>query len=213
MESVYVPKKIILNLSQVNLAPYNPRTITPEEQARLSKSLKEYGYVDLMVWNRRTNNIVGGNQRFIVLRDIFKWEKAEFIEVDMDLIREKALNIALNKISGDWDNLKLIDLINELQSVNFDPETYGFSDHELQVILSASEKFDPNVEWKGMPEYNSEDKAGRIIAVHFPTDEDVQKFAKMIGQKITPKTRYVWFPPQPSGASPNLKYVPSGEAK
>lgn len=50
-------------------------------------------------------------------------------------------------------------------------------------------------EWVGMPEFKHEDKQGlRHIMIHFETDEDVQEFAKLLDQKITHKTRFIWFP-------------------
>ena len=51
--------------------------------------------------------------------------------------------------------------------------------------------------WEGMPEYVSENNyAWKTIKVHFANDEDMQEFARIIGQKLTPKTLYIWHPPQ-----------------
>ena len=66
-----------------------------------------------LIWNKRTGNLVGGHQRFKVL--IAQGAKdVEVSVVDLPLEKEKALNIALNKISGDWDEQKLAELLNDL---------------------------------------------------------------------------------------------------
>jgi hypothetical protein len=54
---------------------------------------------------------------------------------------------------------------------------------------------DPNTEWQGMPVFEQKDKtAFRSLAVHFNTQEDVDRFATLVGQKVTDRTRYLWFP-------------------
>ncbi len=65
-----------------------------------------------------------------------------------------------------------------------------------EVVLRK--KFDPKAHWKGMPEFNQPD-AGPIKAliVNFENMENVHKFAKLIGQPITAKTKFVWYPEVP----------------
>jgi len=70
-------------IEQINLAAYNPR-----------KDLQSY--VEPIVWNERTGNIVGGHQRYKVLLDMGMSE-VDCVVVDLDETKEKALNIALNK--------------------------------------------------------------------------------------------------------------------
>lgn len=63
-------------------------------------------------------------------------------------------------------------------------------------------------EWKDMPEFNQEDLTShRKIVVHFRNDEDVKKFAELIGQKITPKQPSCWFPYMPPRRYAHLLYV------
>ena len=87
-------------------AKYNPRKdLKPGDPAyeKIKRSLHDFGYVDPIVWNEVTGNIVGGHQRYKVL----KAEGAH--EVDCVVVHienpsdEKALNIALNKATGDWE--------------------------------------------------------------------------------------------------------------
>ena len=63
-------------------------------------------------------------------------------------------------------------------------------------------------EWQGMPEFIQEDKQPiQTIVVSFATNEDVQDFAKLIGQKLTYKTKSIWFPAKSRDIVNNKKYV------
>jgi predicted RNA binding protein with dsRBD fold (UPF0201 family) len=77
-------------------------------------------------------------------------------------------------------------------------ETGDAALQEMIAKLAADSgvtKFDPMAEWEGMPEFDQEDKtAFQSIHLHFKNQEDIDKFAELIGQKITPKTRSIWYP-------------------
>lgn len=63
-------------------------------------------------------------------------------------------------------------------------------------------------EWVGMPEFVQDNLEGvRKLVIHFKTDEDVIRFAKLIGQKITPKQRALWFPPIPNRRYADKRYI------
>lgn len=134
-------KKILVNT--INPAPYNPRkNLKPDdhEYQKLLKSIDEFGYVDPLIWNKRTGNLVGGHQRFkILLAKGFK--EIEVSIVDLSPEKEKALNLALNKISGNWDNDKLAALLDELCQVpDFDVAVTGFDLSEIENIIADSLK-------------------------------------------------------------------------
>jgi ParB-like chromosome segregation protein Spo0J len=100
-------------LEKLNPARYNPRKdLKPgdPEYEKLKKSMETFGYVEPIVWNKRTENIVGGHQRLKILQEQAHTE-IECVVVDLDETQEKALNVALNKVSGEWDLPKLADLI------------------------------------------------------------------------------------------------------
>lgn len=125
-------------VSQINPAAYNPRVdLQPgdTEYEKLKRSINEFGYVEPLVWNERTGNLVGGHQRLKILLDEGLTE-VDVSVVDMDLAKEKALNIALNKIEGDWDNSKLKDLLEELNSGDFDVELTGFDMEEMEELMT-----------------------------------------------------------------------------
>lgn len=212
MSSKFTPKIVRKKLSEVDFAPYNPRTISPQERERLKKSLDKFGYADLMVYNKKTGYIVGGNQRLAIFKEL-GINQLDFIEVDLSLEDEKILNVALNKISGEWDMLKLRDIFKELSGKDFDLDLTGFEQREVDAMLMTLPDFDPDKAWEGMPEYNMQDLNGRVITVHFKTEEDVQNFAKAIGQAITDKTHYLWYPYLPPERNSHLRYKSNPKPK
>ncbi len=110
-------------IDKLKPAKYNPRKdLKPGDPAyeKIKRSLHDFGYVDPIVWNEVTGNIVGGHQRYKVL----KAEGAH--EVDCVVVHienpadEKALNIALNKATGDWEPVALAELLQDLQLSGYD---------------------------------------------------------------------------------------------
>ena len=132
-------------------APYNPRKdLKPgdKEYDKLKQSIEHFGYVEPIIVNDRTGYIVGGHQRLKVLQDL-GYTEVEVVHVDLDENNEKALNVALNKVSGDWDADKLEDLLRELNlAEDFDVELTGFDMSELDTLFNGTiedaEDFDIN---------------------------------------------------------------------
>lgn len=123
-------------------AEYNPRKdLKPgdEEYEKLKRSIEEFGYVEPVIWNKTTGRVVGGHQRLKVLIDLGITE-IDCVVVEMDEAKEKALNIALNKISGDWDKDKLTLLIADLQGEDFDVSLTGFDPAEIDDLFKDSLK-------------------------------------------------------------------------
>jgi len=127
-------------VGDINPAPYNPRvTLHPgdTEYESLRRSIERFNLVQPLVVNERTGNLIGGHQRLQVLKATGTAEVQVSI-VDLEPAEEKALNIALNKISGRWDNDKLADLLSELGDLESDPDLWtvtGFSQKELTKVL------------------------------------------------------------------------------
>ncbi|TGE33338.1 site-specific DNA-methyltransferase [Desulfosporosinus sp. Sb-LF] len=126
---------------QLKAAKYNPRKdLKPgdEEYEKLRRSLEEFGYVEPVIWNKKTGNIVGGHQRFKILAEQGAKE-IDCVVVDMDEQKEKALNIALNKISGEWDAPLLEDLLKDLSESGFDVSLTGFEAADLRDLVATDE--------------------------------------------------------------------------
>lgn len=148
------------NTAELLPADYNPRKdLKPgdPEYDKLKRSIEQFGYVEPVIWNKVTGRVVGGHQRLKVLIDMGITE-VECVVVEMDAEKEKALNIALNKISGEWDKEKLALLIADLQGADFDVSLTGFDPAELDDLFKDSIKdgihdddFDVEAELKKPP--------------------------------------------------------------
>ena len=130
------------NVAELLPADYNPRKdLKPgdKEYEKLKRSIEQFGYVEPVIWNATTSRVVGGHQRLKVLIDMGITE-VECVIVEMDEDKEKALNVALNKISGEWDNDKLALLIADLQGADFDVSLTGFEPEELEDLFREDTK-------------------------------------------------------------------------
>ncbi len=125
-------------ITQICPAKYNPRQdLKPgdPEYDKLKKSIKKFGYVVYLVWNKRTGNLISGHQRLKILIEL-GFTEVEVIVVDLSLADEKALNLALNKISGEWEQDKLAQMLEELKTIpDFDIELTGFDLPEISEII------------------------------------------------------------------------------
>lgn len=127
-------------LKIVDLVPasYNPRkALKPgdKEYEKIKNSILEFGYVDPVIVNG-DGTIIGGHQRVTVLSDL-GYEEMDCIVVDIDKTKEKALNIALNKITGEWNKELLADLIKDLQASDFDVSFTGFDPPEIEQLFNS----------------------------------------------------------------------------
>lgn len=126
-----------IDINKLIPATYNPRKdLKPndEEYIKIKNSIINFGYVEPLIINKDFT-VIGGHQRLKVLKEL-NYEKIECIVVDLDKTQEKALNIALNKISGEWNTEKLENLLQELLQENFDVNLTGFDSEEIDNILN-----------------------------------------------------------------------------
>ena len=140
-------------------AAYNPRKklkAGDKEYEKIKNSILEFGYVEPIIINSDMT-IIGGHQRATVLSDL-GYTEVECIVVDIDKTKEKALNIALNKITGAWNEQLLADLLVDLQSVDFNTDLTGFEAPEIEQLFSKvhnkdikEDDFDVEEELKNPP--------------------------------------------------------------
>lgn len=126
-----------LPLKELKPAAYNPRKKLKKgdkEYEKIKQSLLKFGYVDPIIVNEDLT-VIGGHQRLTVLKDL-DYETAKCVIVDLPKEDEKALNIALNKITGQWDEALLADLLLDLQESDFNLDLTGFELPEIDDILS-----------------------------------------------------------------------------
>ena len=121
-------------LNDLKPAEYNPRKIlTPNdfEYQSIAASIEEFGYVDPIIINS-DNTIIGGHQRRLVMLDL-GYTEADCVLVNMDKTKERALNIALNKISGEWDEEALKNLLIDLDKADYNLCFTGFEKDEIEI--------------------------------------------------------------------------------
>ena len=126
-----------LPLKELKPAAYNPRKKLKKgdkEYEKIKQSLLKFGYVDPIIVNEDLT-VIGGHQRLTVLKDL-DYETAKCVIVNLPKEDEKALNIALNKITGQWDEALLADLLLDLQESDFNLDLTGFEPPEIDNILS-----------------------------------------------------------------------------
>lgn len=138
-----------ININDINPVTYNPRKISNKEYNKLSNSINEYGVINPIIINLKNNHIIGGNQRYDVLYDEYlhdgSYEELNLIRIGdigwafpstdlniKDLSQEKAMNLALNKINGEWDIGKLETLLIDLDVEDYNIDLTGFDNLDIQ---------------------------------------------------------------------------------
>ena len=127
-----------LALEELRPATYNPRKkLKPgdKEYEKIKNSIQEFGYVEPIIVNYDMT-VIGGHQRLTVLRDLGYTEAQCVVLHIEDENKVKALNIALNKITGAWNEQLLADLLVDLQSVDFNMDLTGFEAPEIEQLFS-----------------------------------------------------------------------------
>ena len=127
----------VLPVSVLKPAAYNPRKkLKPgdKEYEKIKNSIEEFGFADPLVVNADMT-IIGGHQRLNVATDL-GYSEVPCAVVDVDKVREKALNIALNKITGAWDENLLADLLKDIQDSDFDLGFTGFEPPEIETLFN-----------------------------------------------------------------------------
>ena len=154
-------------------AGYNPRKeLQPGDPAfeALRQSIETFGYVEPVIWNRSTGHVVGGHQRLNVLLEMDEQE-IDVVVVELPPDREKALNVALNKITGEWDAQKLDELLRELSDVDLLAAT-GFDQEEYEALISRV-NIDDFFGEEREPPPAKEEKAKKVTCPHCGEEFDL----------------------------------------
>jgi len=136
-----------IEISKLIPASYNPRKdLKPgdAEFEKIKRSIEEFGYVEPVIVNDDMT-IVGGHQRAKVLSAL-GFEEIDCVVISVDKTKEKALNIALNKITGDWDTEALATLLSELDKESYNIELTGFEWDEAEKLLKTLGNDDNSVD-------------------------------------------------------------------
>ena len=129
----------VIKVTELNPASYNPRKkLKPgdKEYQKIKDSITEFGFADPLVVNSDMT-IIGGHQRLTVAMDL-GYTEVPCAVVDVDKVREKALNIMLNKITGSWDEQMLAELLKDIEASGFDTMVTGFEPKEMEELFNKA---------------------------------------------------------------------------
>lgn len=161
----------VKRIADMNRAAYNPRVdLQPEDEEyqAIERSLKRHGLVQPIVWNRRTNTVVSGHQRLTVLESQGETEVTVSV-VDLDDTQEKELNVALNKITGEWDDDKLSVILNELGEEATDT---GFTLPEIDVLRDELKSYFDDVTAPDEEEPTEEPEESFLLSLTFDAADE-----------------------------------------
>ena len=131
------PELRVIPVQNLKPAAYNPRKkLKPgdSEYEKIKKSIEEFGFADALVVNKDMT-IIGGHQRLTVAMEL-GYTEVPCTVVDIDKTREKALNIALNKITGAWDEALLAELLKDIEASGLSPMMTGFEPPEMEQLFN-----------------------------------------------------------------------------
>lgn len=139
---------LMVNVTALNPAKYNPRKIGKKNLERLRKSMETLDYFEPIIVNKDMT-VISGHQRLkVLIAD--GYQLAEVIQVDVDKVTEKKMNLAANSpgLQGEWDKDKLALLFGDLELSDTQLDTLGFSKSEVDRLLMNSNPLgpDPNVD-------------------------------------------------------------------
>lgn len=168
--------------------PENPREIEEGQFERLKKSIKEFGFVEPLVVNLRSDpsykdnekvpTVVGGNMRLRAAKGL-GLKEVPIVEVNLTKHKEAILNIGLNRIAGKWDISKLEKMVYELsdKELALDLELTGLENWELQLYNPAEDIDDEEI--AGI--VGTDEKPTYILKVVFADEENFTKASRIIG--------------------------------
>ena len=126
-----------VSIGDLRLDPANPRHISDQELEALTRSIREFGLVDPIIVRKEGRTVIGGHQRLLAARRL-GYQTVPVVFVGLSLEQARLLNIALNKISGSFDQELLARLLSEMNEVpELDLTLSGFGDDELKELLKS----------------------------------------------------------------------------
>jgi hypothetical protein len=182
--------------------PRNPRQIKTDQAKRLVESFDQFGQVETIAIGP-AGEIYNGHQRLNVLMDKYGADYEVDVRSASRALTEKErekLTVFLHKgAAGEWD----FDTLSEWDTA--DLIEWGFKEYELGIVGDPN---DPDAEWKGMPEFEQEDKSAyQSIHVHFKDKREVEEFSILINQPLTNHTRAIWYSKHEKAVNSKLRYV------
>jgi hypothetical protein len=179
------------------LVPYarNARNHTETQVAQLVAAIREYGWTIPVLVDEK-GEIIAGHGRVLAAHELGLAEVPVIVARRWSAKKKRAYRLADNKLAlnADWNYDLLRGELGDLRDLGVDLDLTGFGGMEVEQLFGPDN--DPLAEWRGMPEFNQNAKlAFKSIVVHLKDPDAVRQFATLLGQTITEKTRFLWFPP------------------
>lgn len=192
----------------------NSRTHNDAQVAQIAASIREFGFTNPILIDDK-NGIIAGHGRVLAARKL-KLDEVPCIRLGhLSEAQKRAYVIADNKIAlnSGWDEQMLKLEINDLQALDFDIETLGFTQSELAAINLEVETGDTDAvkEWVGMPDYEGLEPCFRKVVVNFDDEKAVIGFFALLQQSYTEKTKSIWFPEKERRDLESTRWVEDGE--
>lgn len=181
-----------------DVKPYerNPRTIPQHAIDAVANAIRTFGFRQPIVVDRK-GVIIVGHTRWRAASQL-GLERVPVHVANLTAAKARQYRLADNRVGEEtgWDREALVEELTALLDDEQDLDLTGFNDADLARLLGGDDDLDVAAEWEGMPEYTSEDKtAFQSVIVHLPDAKARAKFANLIGQTVTEKTRSLWYPP------------------
>ena len=185
-------------LDKIKPNPANPNKHPDGQVDLLVKLITTHGWRHPITVSNRSGFVVAGHCRLLAAAKI-GLKQVPVDEQDFaSAAEELAVLVADNRIPelSEISGLAMADILCEIDQANYPLEMTALSAEEIHnYIIGPTNMPKPEDEWRGMPEYDNEDKLGfRQLIVHFLTQKAIDEFCSLVQQKITDKTKYIWFP-------------------
>ena len=185
-----------VNIETLQENPKNPRA---NELAvdKIARSIERFGFAAPIVARKSNGMIIAGHTRYKAAKKL-RLQNVPVRWVDLNQTDSELYMIADNKLGelATWDYAILQDMINQNLENGIDLSDVGFTEQELKAFSFDNDDLNnADAEWVDMPEFINDDLTSkRKIIVHFENDTDVNKFANLVKQKITDRTKFIWYP-------------------
>jgi hypothetical protein len=202
-------------LTELKPNPKNPKKHPQAQVEALAASYKEFGVTGLILIDEE-NTIIAGEGRWLAAKHAGITEVPVAVARGWNKRKKMKYLFADNQLPllGEFDDLLRQDVIKGLELSAQELAALGLNDASLAAIMAGQGLTDVSKEWEGMPEFTQEDHtAFRSILVHFKDQSCVDKFVTALKLKITPKTRFLWYPIEERLIVSDKRYVTKKKTK